>query len=91
MYIHINTSKLALDSANESWYVIRVINRERKIMKLSKSHLQKLVTDLYWEYEKMTSSGKETLDKIAKVLDLPTQEEMDFLIANMSEEELYDV
>ena len=60
-------------------------------MKLSKSHLQKLVTDLYWEYEKMTSSGKETLDKIAKVLDLPTQEEMDSLIANMSEEELYDV
>jgi len=63
-------------------------------MKLSKSHLQKLVTDLYWEYEKMTSSGKETLDKIAKVLDLPTQEEMDSLIANMSDkelEELYNV
>ena len=60
-------------------------------MKLSKSHLQKLVTDLYWEYEKMTSSGKETLDKIAKVLDLPTQEEMDSLIANMSEEELLAV
>ena len=60
-------------------------------MKLSKSQLQKLVTDLYWEYEKMTSSGKETLDKIAKVLDLPTQEEMDSLIANMSEEELLDI
>ena len=62
-------------------------------MKLSKSNLQKLVTDLYWEYEKMTSSGKETLDKIAKVLDLPTQEEMDFLMmieTNMLEEELYD-
>jgi len=57
-------------------------------MKLSKSQLQELVTDLYWEYEKMTSSGKETLDKIAKVLDLPTQEEMDSLIANMSDEEL---
>ena len=42
----------------------------------------------------MTSSGKETLDKIAKVLDLPTQEEMDSLIANMSDkelEELYNV
>ena len=55
--------------------------------------LQKLVTDLYLEYEKMTSSGKETLDKIAKVLDLPTQEEMDFLMmieTNMLEEELYD-
>ena len=60
-------------------------------MKLSKSQLQKLVTDLYWEYEKMTSSGKETLDKIAKVLDLPTQEEMDSLIANMSDEELLDI
>ena len=60
-------------------------------MKLSKSQLQKLVTDLYWEYEKMTSSGKETLDKIAKVLDLPTQEEMDSLIANMSEEDLLDI
>tara|TARA_B100000214_G_scaffold370669_1_gene345712 strand:- start:29 stop:220 length:192 start_codon:yes stop_codon:yes gene_type:complete len=60
-------------------------------MKLSKSHLQKLVTDLYWEYEKMTSSGKETLDKIAKVLDLPTQEEMDSLIANMSDKELEEL
>tara|TARA_Y100000741_G_C18103107_1_gene497623 strand:+ start:203 stop:394 length:192 start_codon:yes stop_codon:yes gene_type:complete len=60
-------------------------------MKLSKSHLQKLVTDLYWEYEKMTSSGKETLDKIAKVLDLPTQEEMDSLIANMSDKELKEL
>jgi len=31
LYIHSNTSKLALDSANESWYVIRVITTRENI------------------------------------------------------------
>ena len=28
--------------------------------------LKKLVDDLYWDYDRMSSSGQETLDKIAK-------------------------
>jgi hypothetical protein len=39
--------------------------------------LKQLIGDLYWEYDRMSSSGKETLDKISKLLGLPTEEEMD--------------
>lgn len=27
-----------------------------------------LVNDLYWEYDRMSESGQETLDKLAKIL-----------------------
>jgi hypothetical protein len=39
--------------------------------------LKQLIGDLYWEYDRMSSSGKQTLDKISKLLGLPTEEEMD--------------
>jgi len=32
--------------------------------------LTKLVDDLYWEYDRVSSSGKETLDKMARILDI---------------------
>ena len=38
--------------------------------------LQNLVEDMYWEYDRMSSSGKETLDKIAEILGLPTENEV---------------
>ena len=42
--------------------------------------LFKLIDDLYWEYDRMSSSGKETLDKIAELIKLPkpkiTKEEL---------------
>jgi hypothetical protein len=38
--------------------------------------LKQLIGDLYWEYDRMSSSGKQTLDKISKLLGLPTEEEM---------------
>ena len=38
--------------------------------------LQNLVEDMYWEYDRMSSSGKETLDKIAGILGLPTENEV---------------
>ena len=44
--------------------------------------LRELVDDMYWEYDRMSSSGKETLDKIADILDLPTESEMNEEIAN---------
>ena len=31
--------------------------------------LLKLIDDLYWEYDRMSTSGQETLDKIAMILD----------------------
>ena len=44
--------------------------------------LQKLVTDLYWDFDRLTSSGQETLEKLATLVGVPTEEE----ISNMSEE-----
>ena len=48
--------------------------------------IQQLVTDLYWEFDRMTSSGQETLEKLAELVGVPTEEE----ISNMSEEELVE-
>ena len=48
--------------------------------------LQKLVIDLYWDFDRLTSSGKETLEKLAKLVGVPTEEE----ISNISKEELME-
>ena len=39
--------------------------------------IQQLVTDLYWEFDRMTSSGQETLEKLATLVGVPTEAEMD--------------
>ena len=57
-------------------------------MSLNKSQVTKLVVDLCWEYDRMSSSGQETLDKLCKVLDIKTEKEMDELLASMSKEEI---
>ena len=48
--------------------------------------IQKLVTDLYWDFDRLTSSGQETLEKLATLVGVPTEEE----INNMSKEELME-
>ena len=57
-------------------------------MSLNKSQITKLVVDLCWEYDRMSSSGQETLDKLCKVLGIQTEAEMDELLASMSKEEI---
>ena len=57
-------------------------------MSLTKSQITKLVVDLCWEYDRMSSSGQETLDKLCKVLGIETEAEMDEVLANMSQEEI---
>ena len=39
--------------------------------------LKNLVDDLYWEFDRMSSSGQKTLDEIAKIVGVPTNSEMD--------------
>ncbi len=39
------------------------------------SVLVKLVEDLYWEYDRMSADGKESLDKIAYILDIKEEED----------------
>ena len=55
---------------------------------LTKSQVTKFIVDLCWEYDRMSSSGQETLDKLCKVLGIETEAEMDALLASMSEEEI---
>ncbi len=38
--------------------------------------LQQLVIDLYWDFDRLSSSGQETLEKLAKMVGVPTEEEM---------------
>ena len=44
-------------------------------MSLNKSQIQKLVVDLGWEYERMSSSGQESLDKLAELMNVPSERE----------------
>jgi hypothetical protein len=34
------------------------------------------ISDLYWDYDRLSSSGQETLDKLAKLHGVATQEEV---------------
>ena len=38
---------------------------------LNYEQLKESVNDMYWEYDRMSSSGQETLDKMADILKLP--------------------
>ena len=44
----------------------------------------KLIDDLYWDYDRLSSSGQETLDNLSKKLGLPTMEE----VSNMPRDKL---
>tara|TARA_S200000501_G_C20195482_1_gene470545 strand:- start:93 stop:263 length:171 start_codon:yes stop_codon:yes gene_type:complete len=44
-----------------------IIKRLKELTTI-KEKLPALVDDLYWEFDRMSSSGQETLDKIAKIL-----------------------
>tara|TARA_B100000497_G_C7569511_1_gene343217 strand:- start:164 stop:298 length:135 start_codon:yes stop_codon:yes gene_type:complete len=35
--------------------------------------VQKLVDLMYWDYDRLSSSGQETLDKLAKLVGLPEE------------------
>ena len=40
------------------------------------------VVELYWDYDRMSSCGKEALDKLAVMVGVPTQEEFEKDIHN---------
>ena len=54
--------------------------------KARESLIRALVNDMYWEYDRMSSSGQETLDKIAKLCGVPTNEDMNSLNEHMGED-----
>tara|TARA_R110000787_G_scaffold81301_1_gene176337 strand:+ start:242 stop:430 length:189 start_codon:yes stop_codon:yes gene_type:complete len=38
-------------------------------MSKTKDNIYKLVDDLYWDYDRMSTSGQQTLDKLSDALD----------------------
>ena len=52
-----------------------ILQRLNELMKL-KNKLPKLIVDLYWEYDRMTSSGQKSLDKLARLNGVPTEREI---------------
>ena len=59
-----------------------------KLINEKKNMTQKCVTDLYWEYDRMSSSGQETLDKLATLYNIETNQELEERLSKMSEEEM---
>ena len=55
---------------------------------LTKSQVTKFIVDLCWEYDRMSSSGQETLDKLCKVLNIETDAEFEARLASMTKEEI---
>lgn len=39
--------------------------------------MQLKVTDLYWEYDRMSSSGQKSLEELATLVGVPTEKEME--------------
>ena len=60
---------------------IQLINEKRNLTK-------KYVSDLYWEYDRMSSSGQETLDKLATLYNIETNQELEERLSKMSKEEM---
>ena len=50
--------------------------------------IRELVDDLFWEYDRMSSSGQETLDKLATLYGIETNAQLEERLAKMSEEEM---
>ena len=59
-----------------------------KLINEKKNMTQKCVSDLCWEYDRMSSSGQETLDKLATLYNIETNQELEERLAKMSKEEM---
>ena len=40
-----------------------------------KMKVENLIVDLFWEYDRMSSSGQESLDKLAELMNVPSERE----------------
>ena len=59
-----------------------------KLINEKKNLTLKYVSDMYWEYDRMSSSGQETLDKLATLYGIETNAQLEERLAKMSEEEM---
>jgi len=63
-------------------------NTMEKLVNEKKNLTLKYVSDLYWEYDRMSSSGQETLDKLASLYGIETNQELEERLSKMSKEEM---
>ena len=59
-----------------------------KLINEKKNLTENYVTDLYWEYDRMSSSGQITLDSLAKLYGVETNQELEQRLSKMSKEEI---
>ena len=59
-----------------------------KLINEKKNLTLKYVSDLNCEYDRMSSSGQETLDKLATLYGIETNAQLEERLAKMSEEEM---
>ena len=50
--------------------------------------LKELIADMYWEYDRMSSSGQSTLDSLAKLYGVETNQQLEQRLSKMSKEEM---
>ena len=96
-----NNNDIQSDYFDVAYYVsigVGKWNKDYEIVKevyvmdsLTKSQVTKFIVDLCWEYDRMSSSGQETLDKLCKVLNIPIESEMDAHLASLSKAEINNI
>ena len=59
-----------------------------KLINEKKNLTENYVTDLYWEYDRMSSSGQSTLDSLAKLYGVETNQQLEQRLSKMSKEEM---
>jgi len=69
-------------------YLIKKKLMENKLINEKKNFTEKYVSDLFWEYDRMSSSGQSTLDSLAKLYGIETNQELEERLSKMSEEEI---
>ncbi|MAT23302.1 MAG: hypothetical protein CML86_07375 [Rhodobiaceae bacterium] len=53
-----------------------MITKIEPITKLKQDRTAQLIAELFWDHDRLSSSGQETLNKLAKMWGVPTEEEM---------------
>lgn len=53
-----------------------MIDKIEPITKLKQDRTAQLIAELFWDHDRLSSSGQETLNKLAKMWGVPTEEDM---------------
>ena len=76
-----------LEILENNGYIVEV-KRHGNLVNEKRNLTKKYVSDLYWEYDRMSSSGQETLDKLATLYGIETDAQLEERLSKMSKEEM---